>query len=318
MRAKFPAVLTVLILVACESEPPGPPVIVFAAYPEGPYLAEYFLEFTEQTGTQVTVMFGESSLHVDMILGNRGSPSADVFITREIEHLWRAGDRGALRPIQGKKIAAVPDFLKDGDNLWAAMNYQIAVIASRLPLGDEWPLTYGELADSRYLGQVCVSSAELPVNRALIAMLIDDIGLKKAERTVRGWMLNLAKPPFETDHKLLAAIETGDCKFGLLSGWTNGAAHSSQADVGTQVVRPQPSYVEIEGVGIARHSHNPDAAQALVDWLLSEPSNQQHALALRASSIYAGPHASIREKNVGIAGWRDEDARLLAERAGYH
>ena len=318
MRVAFLATLAFLILVACESKSPGPAVIVYAAYPEGPYLADYFLEFTEQTGTPVTVIFGESSLHVDMILDNRGSPSADVFITREIEHLWRAGDRGALRPIQGKQIAAVPDFLKDGDNMWAAMNYQFAVIASRSLLSDEWPLTYAELADPRFRGQVCVSSADLPVNRSLIAMLIDDIGLKKAERTVRGWMLNLAKAPFETDRKLLAAIETGDCKFGLLSGWTNGAAHSSQADVATQVVRPEPSYVEIEGVGIARHSHNPDAAQAFVDWLLSESSNQQHALALRAYSIYAGPHASISEKNVGIAGWRDEDARLLAERAGYH
>jgi len=318
MRVALLAALPVLILVACEAKTPGPPVIVYAAYPEGPYLTEYFLDFTEQTGTQVTVIFGESSLHVDMILDNRGSPSADVFITREIEHLWRAGDRGALRPIQGKKITVVPDFLKDGDNLWAAMNYQFAVIASRSPLSDEWPLTYAELADLRFRGQVCVSSSELPVNRSLIAMLIDEVGLKKAERTVRGWMLNLAKTPFETDRKLLAAIETGDCKFGLLSGWTNGAAHSSRAEVATQVVRAEPSYAEIEGVGIARHSHNPDAAQELVDWLLSESSNQRHALALRAYSIYGGSHASISEKNVGIAGWRDEDARLLAERAGYH
>ncbi len=317
MRVAFLATLALLILVACDSKSLGPPVIVYAAYPEGPYLAEYFLEFTEQTGIPVTVIFGESSLHVDMILDNRGSPSADVFITREIEHLWRAGDRGALRPIQGKKIDAVPDFLKDGDNLWAAMNYQFAVIASRSPLSDEWPRTYAELADPNFRGQVCVSSAELPVNRSLIAMHINEIGLQKAERMVRGWMLNLAKPPFETDRKLLAAIETGDCKFGLLSGWTNGAAHSSQADVATQVVHSEPGYAEIEGVGIARHSHNPDAAQALVNWLLSESSNQQHALALRAYSIYGG-HASISKKNVGFAGWRDEDARLLAERAGYH
>jgi iron(III) transport system substrate-binding protein len=318
MRAAFLATLAVVLLLACESKSPGPPVIVYAAYPEGPYLAEYFLEFTAQTGTPVTVIFGESSLHVDMILDNRGSPSADVFITREIEHLWRAGDRGALRPIQGKKIAAVPAFLKDGENLWAATNYQFAVIASRSPLSDAWPLTYAELADPGFRGQVCVSSANLPVNRSLIAMLIDEIGSKKAERTVRGWMSNLAMTPFETDRKLLAAIETGDCRFGLLSGWINGAAHSSQADVATQILYPEPSYVEIEGVGIARHSRNPDAAQALVDWLLSESSNQQHALALRAYSIYGEVHEFISQKNAGIAGWRDEDARLLAERAGYH
>jgi len=318
MRVAFLATLAILLLVACESKSLGPAVIVYAAYPEGPYLPEYFLEFTEQTGTPVTVIFGESSRHVDMIIDNRGSPSADVFITREIEHLWRAGDLGALRPIQGQNIAAVPDVLKDADKMWAAMNYQFTVIASRLPRSDEWPLTYAELADPSFRGQVCVSSADLPVNRSVIAMLIDEIGLKKAERMVRGWMLNLAKAPFETDRKLLAAIETGDCKFGLLSGWTNGAVLSAQANVATQVVRPEPSYAEIEGVGIARHARNPDAAQELVDWLLYESSNKRHALALRAYSIYGGPQVSISDKNVGIAGWRDEDARLLAERAGYN
>jgi len=318
MRVAFLTMLSVLLLTACESKSLGPPVIVYAAYPEGPYLPEYFLEFTEQTGTPVTVVFGDSSHHVDMIIENRGSPAADVFITREVEHLWRAGDRGALRPIQGSKITAVPDFLKDADNLWATMNYQFAVIASRSPPSDAWPHTYTELADPRFRGQVCVSSADLPLNRSLIAMLIDEIGLKKTERAVRGWMSNLAQAPFETDRKLLVAIETGDCKFGLLSGWTNGAALSAQTDVATQVVRPEPNYLEIEGVGIARHSHNPDAAQELVDWLLSETSNQQHALALRGYSIFGSLPVSISEKNVGIAGWRDEDARLLAERAGYN
>jgi hypothetical protein len=66
---------------------------------------------------------------------------------------------------------------------------------------------------------------------------------------------------------------------------------------------PTPTYGDIQGIGVARHANHPEEAARLVAWLLetapaTEPVNSD------------GRH-------VGIAGWRDEEARLLAERAGY-
>ena len=62
-------------------------------------------------------------------------------------------------------------------------------------------------------------------------------------------------------------------------------------------------YVDIDGIGVARHARYPEAAHVLVNWMLNEKPITDLAWS--------------NGKNVGIAGWRDEDARLLAERAGY-
>jgi len=308
-----------VVLAACDdaAKPMGPPIVVYAGYVEGPYFEEFFADFTEQTGTAVTVVYGESANLAKTIIDNKGSPAADVFLTREVQHLWWASDVGALRPIQAHGLEQVPVFLKDPDKHWAAIDFQIAVIATREPDEKAWPAGYAELAEARFRGQVCVSSSTLAVNRTVISMFINELGVKTTERMVRGWMRNLAKPPFETDLQLLAAVKAGDCKFGLLSGWLNGAAHTSVEDIDLQMIFSTPSFVEIEAVGIARHASNPLGAEALIEWLLSESVNRKHSTMRMAHTIYQAPGYVVSQKNVGIAGWRDEEARLLVERAAY-
>jgi hypothetical protein len=61
--------------------------------------------------------------------------------------------------------------------------------------------------------------------------------------------------------------------------------------------------MDIDGIGVARHAPHAESAQELVNWLLDEKSLQEPA--------------TSNGKNIGLAGWRDEDVTLLAERAGY-
>jgi ABC-type Fe3+ transport system substrate-binding protein len=67
----------------------------------------------------------------------------------------------------------------------------------------------------------------------------------------------------------------------------------------------EPWTLEIAAVGVNRHAAHPDAAQKLADWLL------RHREPWKPSAEKPAPPA------VHIAGWRDAEARLLAERAGY-
>ena len=124
--------------------------------------------------------------------------------------------------------------------------------------------------------------------------MIADLGEKPAERLVRAWIRNLAVPPFESEEELLAAVRSGACAYGILS--------DSTTDGSTFVTAPEPAYLDISGAGVARHSRHPDSAHRFVDWVIED------------SSLASGGVGSI---NIGVAGWRDEDARLVAERAGY-
>jgi hypothetical protein len=68
-------------------------------------------------------------------------------------------------------------------------------------------------------------------------------------------------------------------------------------------VIPSPLYIDVDGIGVSRHASQAASAQTLVDWLLRERT-------LSNSMSYDG-------SNIGLAGWRNEEAALLAERAGY-
>jgi hypothetical protein len=66
---------------------------------------------------------------------------------------------------------------------------------------------------------------------------------------------------------------------------------------------PDEGYMDVDAIGITRHARQPESAQRLVEWLLDK------------KTVHVVDGSGRR--SVGIAGWRDEEARLLAERAAY-
>lgn len=290
-------VLIVAWLTACSSKPPPEPVVVFASNEDETDRSSLFAEFTETTGIPVAIHDDNSATNTLNVINNVGAPPADVLLTTTVVDIWRAADRGALRPIQTERLATRPANLRDSNNFWVALEYRTAVIAWAKKPGDASPpvpLNYADLAEPQYRGQLCLSSSELQMNRSMIAMMIADLGSRPAELVVRGWMQNLARPPFATESQLLAAIKSGECGFGVLA---------DSVATGVEITVPQDAFFDVDAIGIARHARNPESAQKLLDWLLAR------------NSLSLPPEASTR--NLQLAGWHDDDARQLVERAGY-
>ncbi len=294
MRIAAAATLMLVALVACDVTPRPEPVVVYASGEDETYWSSWFAGFTDETRIPVTVKFGESATHTDFVIENKGSPPADVLLTANVADIWRAADKGALRPIRTGKMSIVPGNLRDPDGFWVAQSYRLAVIVNHRQTGNPIVNSYEYLARPELSGQLCLSSSELALSRSLIAMLIIDLGPKPAERLVRGWVRNLATAPYPSEIELLEAVRSGTCVYGILS--------DTLADGSIGVSVPEPAYFDIRGAGVARHSRHPESAQLLIEWIIEEQSLQ---------AVIASQH------NVGVAGWRDEDARLLAERAGY-
>jgi len=287
---RFWLLLAVATLAACEAKPPAP-VIVYAPTDLKDQLGEEFAN----SDFAVTIVAGTSAEITANVMAKQDSPRADVLITNNAMDIWQAADRGALRPLDDESLANVPAALRDPDGLWAALGYRRVSIGRAPGTNLESISGLMDLGAPDVAGKLCLTSFELVANRALIGLLIDELGVKPAERLVRSWVRNLAMAPFADEAELLSALEQGDCRVGIVSG-----------DPGSSIVdliEPQPGYVLIDGIGVSRHAENAEAAQRFVNQVLSE---------YQADDL-DGAAAS----NAGIAGWRSEDARLLAERAGY-
>lgn len=294
MKAGISLVL-LLMLAACggAKEPQGPAIVVLATGEEGDALTELLDDFTDDTGVPVSIEWGSSAANADRLIEKSGNP-ADVLIVDNIADAWRVADKGALRPVQSPAFANLHASLKDPDGYWAAIDVRAFVIVHR---NDARPTTAGfdDLGTAEFLGRVCLSSSQLSSNRSLIAFLIEEKGVKEAERLVRRWVKNLATPPFASAADMLDAMRAGECDYGIAS---------MADDLGSLTpFSPPPHYFDATAVGVGRHAQHPESAQRLVDWLIRK---RQMGFQTQDSPPF-----------VGTAGWRDQEARLLAERAGY-
>lgn len=288
--------VVMLLCVACAEDkvPAGPAVVVYASEDDPAGLSELFDMFTAETGVPVSVIWADSKVNTNDVIHKQGEP-ADVLITPNIADVWLAAEQGALRPLKGEAVASVDNLLKDPDLMWVSLERRFAVIVSSATEHGTGPSAYKDLGDNTFQGQLCLSSINNSINQAVIAMLVEDFGLKPAERIVRGWMRNLALPPFETEAKLVTALESGACQIGIISDVANTADLTR--------VDSAHLYADVSAMGIGRHSRNPLRAQQLVDWLiLNKP---------------LGGSGGINDRNIGVIGWRNEDVMLLAERAAY-
>jgi len=303
-------VATSILLVACSepSNPPGPdvskePVVVFAAFEDDEELRQLMARYTDESGVRVIIRRGAAAGIVNDLIENKISPVADVLVTRSVLDVWRAAEEGALRAIQSESMSErLPTWARDSDNLWAGTDFRTAVVAyDAANLAADKISGYGSLADPRFEGSLCLSSSQNPVNQLVIAMLIDELGVRDAQTVVRGWVKNLAGPVWRSDAEVLAAISTGICKVGLVS---STASISGVIDVSLH--SPDGAFADVDGIGIGRHAHNPDGALALLEWLLAQSAESNFRNA-----------ANVSEKNVSRFAWQQRDAMLLAERVRY-
>jgi iron(III) transport system substrate-binding protein len=302
------AALAVAVLsAACERTPetatvapPAAPVVVYVAFEDDAAVRRQLERYTDATGVPVIVRRGVATDIVDDIIENTVIPAADILMTQSVTGVWRAAEEGALRPVASELVVArTPSWTRDADKLWAATGFTAAAIITGAKNEVDDATTFAVLAEPRFKGELCLSSSDLQINRALIVMLIDELGVRPAEIVVRGWLQNLAVPVFTSEEQVLEAIHAGTCIIGIASA-------SVAAQSGLLVHVPQPAAVEIDGIGIGRHAHNPDGALALVEWLIAE---------LPASTFDSIDTAG--QKNVGVIAWYQRDAALLAERARY-
>ena len=280
------------------------------------YLSALFATYSEETGVDVTVRYGDAPGLVDDVIEDRVSPKADVLLVPSVTEIWRAAEEGALRPIYSEYIKdAIPAWLRDPDEFWVALSYRTAVLAYDPDIFSVAALSgYKALAEAQYRGHVCLSMSSLSINRAVIAMLIDELGVRNAELTVRGWVANLTMPPFDSEAEMLRAVHSGDCAIGIVSSQAAALVSQSIDESRFEIFTPATNYSNIDGVGIARHAGNPDGALALLEWLLSKNTQAQHA---SLTSAYSAINTANGRKNVSLVARYDEEARKLVERARY-
>lgn len=292
-----------------------------------------FDQFTAETGIKIRYITDSAGLLIQRLKAEGETTPADMLITVDVGNLWLAASKGLFQPIKSEIIANnIPAQLRDPNDLWAGLSVRARTIVYASDRVDVSELsTYEALADDRWEGRLCLRTAKKVYNQSLVASMIQSLGIEATEQIVRGWVANLATPPFSNDTIAMKAVQAGQCDATIVNTYYFGRLQREGSDKGLGIYWPNQNdrgvHINISGAGITRHAKHPEAARQLLEWLSGAEAQAQLADANQeypanpnvtpSSEVASWGEFKADAINVEAAGRLQGDAVKLMDRAGY-
>jgi iron(III) transport system substrate-binding protein len=240
---------------------------------------------------------------------------ADILLTTDISRLVELRDKGLVQAVNSTVLDdAIPKQYHAQDNTWFALTIRVRNIYSAKRLG-KINLNYEDLAEEKYKGRICSRSGKHPYNVALVASMISEHG----EAYTLDWLekvkANLARKPQGSDRGQVQAIHQKLCDISLGNSYYFGKMlkDDKQKVWADEVYINFPNqdnrgaHINISGVAMAKYAPNTKNAQALMEFLVSEPAQLLYAETNMEYPVVKGVPVSTM-----VASWGDFKADGLS------
>ncbi|PQO44892.1 extracellular solute-binding protein [Blastopirellula marina] len=274
-------------------------VVVYTALDQE-FSEGHFDAYQEETGAVVVPKFDtEANKTVGLtetLFAEKDRPRCDVFWNNEILNTLRLKKAGMLASYQPKHVDEYPAEFVDPDGEWfgfAARARILLVNTDKLAEGER-PTSIFDLADEKWKGQGGYAKPLFGTTATHAAVLFAELGDEKAKEFFTQLKENAQM--FPGNKQVAKAVSSGQIAFGLTD--TDDAMVEIQQGHPVAIVYPDQGE---NGLGtlfvpntlaIIQGGPNPEAAQKLVDYLLSAKVEQ---------ALAEGPSAQIPlNKNLDI------------------
>lgn len=315
-------------------------VVVYSARNEQ-LIRPVFEAYNKATGVQIEFVTDKEGPLLARLKSEGENTPADLLLTVDAGNLWQAAQEGLLQPVESSSLAEhVPAHLRDPGNQWFGLSVRARTVFYNPTLVKPQELsTYQALADEKWAGKLCLRTAKKVYNQSLVAMMIAAEGEAATEKVIKGWVKNLAAPPFSDDTALLEAIAAGQCAVGIANTYYFGRLQKDRPDIPVKVFWPnQPAdpkqqaaidgvHVNISGAGVTRHAKHAKEAIKLLEWMASSKAqslfaddNMEYPVnpdVKPAATVSAWGDFLPSVVNLNQAGELQVKAVQLMDRAGY-
>lgn len=280
-----------------------------------PFLVEpLFNKFTELTNVKVNVVFAKKGMAERLAREGKYSP-ADILLTTDISRLVELRDKNLVQAVNSTILDdAIPEQYHAQDNTWFALTTRVRNIYSAKRLG-KINLNYEDLAKDKYKGRICSRSGKHPYNVALVASMISEHGEAFTLDWLKKIKANLARKPQGSDRGQVQAIHQKLCDVSLGNSYYFGKMlkDDKQKVWADEVYINFPNqdnrgaHINISGVAMAKYAPNPKNAQALMEFLVSEPAQLLYAETNMEYPVVKGVPVSTM-----VASWGDFKADTVS------
>ncbi len=311
-------------------------VVVYSARNEQ-LIKPLFDAYTKETGVQVKFVTDKEGPLMARLKAEGKNTPADIFLTVDAGNLWQASQEGLLQPVNSKTLSAnIPAHLRDPGNEWFGLSVRARTLVfnkNKVIPGEL--TTYEDLATRNWKGRLCLRTSKKVYNQSLVGMMISESGEASAEKTVRGWVANLATEPFADDTKAMEAVAAGLCDVTIVNTYYYGRLLNKSPNLPLGIFWPNQNlksanagvHVNVSGAGVTKYAKHADEAVKLLEWLSSEKAQNLYAdvnmeypanAKVKPDPVVAA-WGSFKPNliNVAEAGKLQAKAVMLMDRAGY-
>lgn len=254
-------------------------IIVYSARKEH-LIKPVFELYTKETGVRIKYITDKAPVLLQRIKAEGENTPADLLITVDAGNLWHAAKQGVLQPVSSDILTSnIPSHLRDPEHKWfgLSMRARTIVYSTKRVQPDELS-TYEKLSNSDWKERLVLRTSKKVYNQSLVAMLIKEHGTDETAKIVKGWVGNLAAPPFSNDTKVMEAIIAGQGDVGIVNTYYFGRLAKKDPTIPIALFWPNQSsggvHVNISGAGVVTASKNKAAAVAFLEWLSAEKAQK--------------------------------------------
>jgi iron(III) transport system substrate-binding protein len=235
-------------------------------------VAPLFEMFTEQTGIDVEVRYGDSAELAATIAEEGGNSPADLFFAQDPGSLGAIESQ--LSELPQETLERVDARFRDSDGRWVGTSGRARVVVYNTDelIEDQVPDSVFDLTDPRWKGSVGIA----PTNASFQAF-VTGMRLAEGDEKTRDWLeaMRRNEPKFyEKNSAIVEAVAAGEVEVGLVNHYYLYLvkAENPEAPVANHFLgRGDPgALVSVAGAGVLDSADDTSQAEQFIEYLLSQ------------------------------------------------
>ncbi|MDQ2674759.1 MAG: iron ABC transporter substrate-binding protein [Chloroflexota bacterium] len=332
-RPAVAAAVAAILLAACSfsPSPSGSPradgsfsaeegeLVVYSGRTEelvGPIIER----FSEESGIDVAVRYGDTAEMANLILTEGENSPADLYFAQDAGALGALASEGLLATLPDDVLGLVEDRFRSPDGQWIGLSGRSRVVAYNTDNVDpaDLPDTIFGFTDPEWSGRI----GWAPTNGSFQSF-VTALRVLEGEDRAREWLQGIeANDPnvYEGNNPALEAVIAGEIDVAFINHYYLMQRLAEDPDV------PAANYfvpdgdpgalVNVAGVGILESADQADAAEQLVEFLLSEEAQTYFAEETKEYPLAAGVEPDPELPPLGEIATPDIDLSELSDLEG--
>ena len=233
-------------------------------------------DFQKRTGVTVKLKSSDEASLAGQILQEGPASPADVFFAENPPALTTVEAKGLLAPDDKSTLAQVPAAASDPQGNWVAVSARTAAFAANTSVpAAQLPSSVFDLAGPAWKGKLGLAPGETD-----FSPIVTEIIKAKGADAAKAWLLALKAngKVYDDNETMIAAIDKGEIQGGIVDHYY---WYRLRDEVGADKVHSALHYfapgdpgafVDVSGAAALASSQHPQAAQAFLAYLVSEPA----------------------------------------------